>query len=72
MMPSKVRLALDHVRHYHETIDTVIYFNDGQWLFMSSGTREIPEFVDEIDVSILEEAADEVDDTVGFPAIFQM
>lgn len=58
-MKKKIRRALDHVRQYHPEVTQVVFLRDGRWLYMDDD-GECPQFVKEVDVAILEEAADAV------------
>lgn len=65
-MPRAVCKAFVHVRKFFPSVTQVFYGVDGRWLFCEEAF-ESPTFGDEIDVGILEDAADAVD---GLPAAF--
>lgn len=54
-----VKIALAHVKQFHPTICMVVFNKEGQWQFMD-GNFNSPKFGDEIDISILEAAQDNV------------
>lgn len=69
MTPEKVRLALDHVRAQCPDVTHVAYDREGRWMYFTDD-HDVPPFRAEVDVSVLEDGADEVANTCGFPAIF--
>lgn len=69
MKPTKeIITALNHVRSVFPQVDIVIFTKEIQWLYLSS-SGYVPKFDERIDISILEQAADSIDD---FPAIYQI
>lgn len=70
-IPPKVKTALDHVRKAHPEVSLVVFKCDGRWLYMDDDFNA-PCFKENIDTGILEDAANEVDNTIGFPAVFEI
>lgn len=69
-VPAKVRIAIEHVRQRFPSVSMVVYNPAGQWRFMSEDFNA-PKFTGElVNVDILEAAANEVDNSIGFPAVF--
>lgn len=66
--PKKVKIALEHVRKFHPYVVQVFYGIDGRWLFMDEDMEALS-FNGEIDIGILEDAADSVK---SFPAAFSI
>lgn len=67
--PNEVVEALKHVRKYVD-VDTVVFFKNVTWMYCNSETHTAPSFEGtDIDVSILEAAADSIE---SFPFIYQM
>lgn len=71
MIPKKVKKALNHVRKHYPGVCLVVFNSDGRWQYMDE-VFWAPQFNKEIDVGILEDAQSEVDNTVGFPAVFEI
>ena len=67
----KVLAALLHVRQFHPKVIAVVYLPDTRWRFVDED-GEAPTFGDNIDVGILEDAQNEVDNTLGFPQAFTL
>jgi hypothetical protein len=66
----EVQAALVHVRQHFPEVTTVFYGCDGRWLFTSDDAAESPSFEGvDIDVGLLEDAADSVDE---LPAAFRV
>lgn len=65
-MPTKAKEALQHVASHHPEVHSVVYGPDGRWLYFGDAF-ESPTFGDEIDIGLLEDAADSLDD---LPAVF--
>lgn len=59
-MNAKVKKALDHVRKYYPNVTMVMFNKFGQWNYCDDDFNA-PKFGDEINQSILEDAADSVD-----------
>jgi hypothetical protein len=57
--PYAIQKALDHVRVHHPDVTHVLFMRDAQWLYITD-EGDAPVFGDEIDVSILEDAADAI------------
>ena len=66
-MTNKVQQALRHVKEHHPEVTQVFYGTDGRWQYCGEAF-ERPKFGDEVDVSILEDAADSVK---SLPAAFR-
>lgn len=67
-----VTRALDHVRVRFPDVTHVVYTREGKWVYMSDD-GDSPSFngrLHDMDIGLLEEAADHVSDTCGFPAVF--
>lgn len=58
-MPDKVREALDHVRLHHSVVTMVLFDVNSRWHYLDEDA-EAPAFGSEIDISLLEDAADSV------------
>lgn len=58
-MPPEVRKALAHVREHFPEVVQVFYGVDHRWLFCDEAF-EAPNFGDQLDIGILEDAADAV------------
>lgn len=69
--PPAVAAALAHVRTFCPDVVKVSFNSYGIWQYTTSN-GVCPEFPNEVDVGILEDAMDEVDNTVGFPASFSI
>jgi hypothetical protein len=61
MIPPKIKMALDHVRSFFPDVTKVSYDSAGRWRY-STDSGFAPKFNDRIDVSILEDAADAVEE----------
>ena len=66
---SAVQRALELVRAQCPEVTHVAYDREGRWMYFSDD-HAVPRFSDAVDVAVLEDAADEVANTCGFPAIF--
>lgn len=66
-MSAKILEALRHVKKVHPDVKYVIYTLDQQWIYVDSELNAPTFDRDAIDVSLLEDALDEVP---SFPAIF--
>ena len=64
-----LKLALNHVSKHYPDVVQVFFGIDGSWLFTDE-SMEAPSFGEEIDVSILIEAADAAYSLKGFPCAF--
>lgn len=64
-MNEKLKNAFQHVRNFYPDVNMVVFNKFGQWNYMDDNFI-VPTFSDEIDISILEEAADTVD---NFPTV---
>jgi hypothetical protein len=58
-VPEPIRKALEHVRSYHPDVTQVVFFRDSRWLYFTDDLLS-PQFGPEIDVGVLEDAADAV------------
>lgn len=67
-IPFEVCVALDHVRSHYPEVVMVVFNREGRWQYMSSDF-DAPTFGPEIDVGILEDAANAVSD---LPAVFDI
>jgi hypothetical protein len=56
-MKTAIRKALDHVHLHHPQITMVVFSSSGKWQFCDDDF-DAPSFGKEIDVSLLEDAAD--------------
>ena len=54
----KIQAALRHVNLYHPEVSTVFYGVDGSWCYCFDEMFEAPVFEDNIDIDILNDAAD--------------
>jgi hypothetical protein len=66
-IPSAVASALKHVRRHHPAVVMVVFKSDGRWLYMDEDGWT-PRFGENIDVGILEDAADSL---VKLPAVYE-
>lgn len=67
----KLKAAFEHVRSFHPSVTTVVFDAESRWRYFGDSIHDIPTFGNKtIDVSILEDAQREVDDSVGFPCLF--
>lgn len=57
---SKIQEALKHVQTHHPDVIQVFYGVDGRWLYCGEDF-EAPTFGPEIDIGLLEDAADEAE-----------
>lgn len=64
----EVKAALKHVRLHHPEVTQVFYGVDCRWLFCGEAF-EAPTFGSEIDVGLLEDAADSLNE---FPCAFSI
>ena len=67
-IPIPVRKALNHIRKYYPDVCMVVFGSDSRWHYMTN-TFDAPKFGKEIDVSILEAAADCL---IDFPSVFEL
>lgn len=67
-MPMEVRRALEYVRAHHPEVTQVFYGTDQRWFFCGEAF-EAPVLGPEIDIGVLEDAADSV---VTLPAAFAL
>ena len=65
-MTKEVRESLDHVREFHPKVTHVVFNREGQWIYCDDNFHT-PQFCDDIDVGILEDAVDSVE---VFPSVF--
>lgn len=62
--------AMKHVREHFPHVCLVVFNREGQWQYMDD-SFDAPKFGDKINVSILEDAADEVYSKFPLPAVFE-
>lgn len=67
-MNANIKKALDHVREHYPNVTMVIFNKYGQWNYCDDNF-ESPEFGDEINQSILEDASDSVE---TLPNVFSL
>jgi len=67
--PPAVTRALDHVRARYPDVTHVAYDREGRWFYFGDN-HDAPKFRGDVDVGLLEDAADAVANSTGFPAIF--
>lgn len=65
---SLVQQALQHVNKHHPEVTLVFYGTDMRWFYCDEAF-EAPDFGDEIDIGLLEDAVDSVE---AFPAAFAL
>lgn len=65
---SALMLALEHVKRYYPNVCMVAFSKDGTWQYMDEDFNA-PKFGNEIDTSLLENAADSI---TSFPYIYQL
>lgn len=68
-LPKKLVKAFAHVSQYYPNVCFVVFNPEGRWQYMDENFKA-PIFDGKINVSILEEAADEVDNLYSFPCAF--
>lgn len=66
--PAPIIRALEHVRQHHPEVTRVVYDQASRWLYLDEGGKA-PTFGPEIDVGILEDAADSV---IHLPAVYEV
>ena len=66
----KIRAAFQHVRGEHPEVTHVVFFENGKWLYLSEDS-DIPIF-ENIDVSALEDAITEAEETLRLPCVVKM
>jgi len=66
----KVMHALNHVRKHHPNVLGVVFNAAGRWFFYDSVFSRIV-FGKHIITAVLEAACDEVNNSCGFPAVFE-
>lgn len=70
----KVQAALRHIHSFFPEVTQVFYGEDGRWFFCDTEFNA-PDFdglSGKIDVSMLEDAVNAVDNSVGFPAAYRL
>jgi len=67
----RIPAALNHVRQFHPEVHMVVFNIQGQWHYMSKDFVS-PTFDKNIDVDILQAAADAVYEMFGYPYVYQM
>ena len=67
-IPIEVSKALKHVKTFFPEVTIVVFNKFGQWTYMTDDFDQ-PNFGDDIDLGILEDASDSV---INLPAVFYL